>query len=125
MPHDHDAIENLEANGRHDEDVHGGAVWCVVAEESLPGLRRPSPTPGHVLGDRRLSDFDPELEQFAMDTRRAPQPIGQAHFPDQAADLAGYPRPPAMRARLPAPVQSEPLPMTPDDGDRLDNRDFA
>jgi hypothetical protein len=54
---DHDAIEKFEANGRHDEHVHGGDVWRVVAEESLPGLRPPSPTPRHVFGDGRLRDL--------------------------------------------------------------------
>ena len=91
-------------------------------QKGLPGLRPPSPTPRHVLGDRRLRDLDPELEQFAMDARRAPQPVGQAHLPDQAADLPGNLRPTAPRARLPAPVQSEARPMPSDDGLRLDNR---
>ena len=30
---------------------------------------------GHVLGDARLSDLEAELEQLAMDARRAPQRI--------------------------------------------------
>src|SRR5258708_18692518 len=83
---------------------------------------RPRPTPRHVLGDRRLRDLDPELEQFAMDARRTPQPIGQAHLPDKAPDLPWYLRPTAPSARLPAPIQAEPRPMPPDDGLWLDNR---
>src|SRR6267154_2418828 len=58
-----------------------------------------------------------------MDAGRPPQPIGQAHFPDQAPDLAGYLWPTAPRARLPAPVQSEARPMPSNNGLRLDNRD--
>src|SRR6266851_4317867 len=58
-----------------------------------------------------------------MDARRSPEPIGQAHLPDQPSDLPWYPRPTALRARLPAPIQSEARPMPPDDGFRLDNRD--
>jgi hypothetical protein len=38
----------------------------MVVKESLPRLRSPSPTPRHVLGDCRLRDFDPELEQLAV-----------------------------------------------------------
>src|ERR1700704_2875810 len=58
-----------------------------------------------------------------MDAGRTPQPIGQAHLPDQAPDLPWYPRPTAPRARLPAPVQSEAPPMPSNNGLRLDNRD--
>ena len=76
----------------------------------------------YVLGDCRLRDIDPELEQFAVDARRTPQPIGQAHLPDQAADFPWYPRPTTTTARLPAPIQPEALPMPSDDGLRLDNR---
>src|SRR5580704_19310372 len=94
----------------------------MVVQKGLPGLRRPSPTPRHVLGDRRLRDLDPELEQFAVDAGRTPQPIGQAHLPDEAADLPWYLWPTAPIARLPAPIQAEPRPMPPDNGLRLDNR---
>src|SRR5580700_10470472 len=95
----------------------------MVMEKGLPGLRPPSPTPRHVLGDRRLRDLDPELQQFTMDAGRTPQPIGQANLSDQAADLPWYPRPTALRARLPAPIQSKARPMPPNNGLRLDNRD--
>src|SRR6202171_228237 len=95
----------------------------MVVEKGLPSLRPPSPTSCHVLGDRRLRDLDPKLEQLAVDAWRTPQPIGQAHLPDQAPDLPWYPRPTAPRARLPAPVQSEARPMPLNDGLRLDNRD--
>ena len=96
------------------------AEW--LCQKCLPRLRPTPPVPRHVLGDRRLRDIDPQLEQFAMDARRTPKPIGQAHLADQAADLPWYPRPTTTTARLPAPIQPEALPMPPDDGLRLDNR---
>src|SRR4030088_2427704 len=58
-----------------------------------------------------------------MDAGRTPKPVGQAHLPDQAPDLAGYLWPTALRARLPAPVPSEARPMPSNNGFRLDNRD--
>jgi hypothetical protein len=67
-------------------------------------------------------DLDAELEKFAVDARRTPQPICQAHLPDQPADLLWYLQPTSPSARLPAPVQSEPRPMPPDNRLRLDNR---
>jgi hypothetical protein len=41
----------------------------------------------HVLGDARRRDLKPELEQFAVDARRAPKRIFDAHPPDQRAQL--------------------------------------
>ena len=41
----------------------------------------------HVFGDARLPDFKPELEQFAVDARRAPQRVLDTHSPDQGAQL--------------------------------------
>ena len=114
---------SLKADRRHDQEVHGGDACRMVVQESLPGLRPPSPAPRHVLGDGRLSDFDPELQQFAMNARCAPQPVGQAHLSDQAPDLHRNLWPTATRARLPAPVQSKARPMPPDDRLWLDNGD--
>ena len=41
----------------------------------------------HVLGDARLRDLKPELEQFVVNARRAPKRILHAHPPDQYAQL--------------------------------------
>jgi hypothetical protein len=38
----------------------------VIEQEGLPALRRPSPSPCHILRNRGLSGIDAELEQFAM-----------------------------------------------------------
>jgi hypothetical protein len=38
----------------------------------------------HVLGNARLRDFKPELEEFAMDARRTLQRVLDAHPSDQA-----------------------------------------
>src|SRR5882757_1184071 len=86
----------------------------MVVQKGLPGLRPPSPALRHVFGDRRLSDFDAELQQFAMDAWCTPKPVRHAHVSDQA-DLQRNPRPTAPRARLPAPVQSEAGPVPPND----------
>src|SRR3979411_460918 len=45
------------------------------------------PSFDHVLGDARLRDLKPELEQFAVNARRAPKRIFDAHPPDQHAQL--------------------------------------
>jgi hypothetical protein len=121
VPENDQNEQQLGTDCRHDQEVHGGNAGRMVVKESLPGLRPPSPTPRHVFGDRRLSDFDSELQQLAMDARCAPEPVGQTHLSDQVPDLNWNLWPAAMRARLPAPVQSEARPMPPGDRLWLDN----
>jgi hypothetical protein len=51
-----------------------------------------------------LSDLNPELEQFTMDTRRAPKRIFGAHLPDQRAQLRLDLRSPSQWARSLPPI---------------------
>src|SRR5262247_1245727 len=95
----------------------------MAAQEGRPTLTRSSGTFDHVLGDGRFSDRDAELEQFAMDPRRTPQPVGPAHLPDQIADLLGDRRPATAGPRPPAPERLEAASMPADHGVRIDNRD--
>jgi hypothetical protein len=67
-PDDDQDIEQVEANGRNNEQVHGGDVRCVVTQEGAPSLGRRSTSLDHVLRDAGLSDLEAELEQLAMDT---------------------------------------------------------
>jgi hypothetical protein len=61
VPEDDQNEKQSKASCRHDQEVYGADAGRMVAEESLPGLRPPSPTPRHVLADRRLRDLNPEL----------------------------------------------------------------
>src|SRR3974377_572990 len=82
----------------------------------------------HVFGDARLCDFKPELEQFAVDARRAPQRVLDTHSPDQGAQLRVNRRSSSKRVRLPTPVPTKAGPMPAnerlwtDDRDNLQNR---
>ncbi|HEY6703838.1 MAG TPA: hypothetical protein VI010_07055, partial [Xanthobacteraceae bacterium] len=67
-PDDDQDIEQVEANGRNNEHVHGGDVRCVVTQEGAPSLGRRSTSLDHILRDAGLSDLEAELEQLAMDT---------------------------------------------------------
>ena len=69
---DDEDIKQIEAYGRNNEQVHGGDVRCVVAQEGAPSLGRRSTSLHHVLRDAGLTDLDAELEQLAMDARRSP-----------------------------------------------------
>ena len=39
QPDDDQAVEQIKANGRNNEQVHGGDVRGVVAQEGVPSLR--------------------------------------------------------------------------------------
>jgi hypothetical protein len=55
----------------------------MVAQKRPPALARRSDVPFHVLGDSGLRDLEAKLEKFAMDARRAPERVVEAHLPDQ------------------------------------------
>jgi hypothetical protein len=94
-PHNHEAVEYFEANGRDNEQIHGGNVWRVVSQKGPPSLTWRPASLDHVLGDTRLRQFKPEFEQFAVDTRRTPKQILYAHLPDQPTQLFLNRRPPS------------------------------
>jgi hypothetical protein len=85
QPNDDKDIEQIEADGRNNEQVHGGDVRCMVPQEGAPSLGRRSTSLHHVLRDSGLTDVEAEREQLAMNARRSPQGIFRAHPPDQRA----------------------------------------
>src|SRR5262245_11940343 len=93
----------------------------MIAQECLPGLRRRSAASDHVLRDCRLGDLEPKLQQFAMNSRSAPQWILLAHPPNESAQLALDSGPSWTSSRFPAPVSSKSGSMPPQDSGRLNN----
>jgi hypothetical protein len=96
---------------RHDEHVDGRDAFGVIPQEGAPVLRGRSSPSHHVLGDRRLADLDTELEQFAVDPRRAPERVGAAHLPNQVTNLALHRRPPGSRAPTPKEAEAPTVPL--------------
>jgi hypothetical protein len=74
-PDDDESIEQVETDSWNNEQVHGGNVRRVVTQEGSPSLAGWPPSFDHVLGDARLRDLKPELEQFAVNAWRAPKRI--------------------------------------------------
>ncbi len=83
VPHDQQSIEQAKRDCRHDEHIHRGDPISAIADKGSPPLGRRVSSPDHVFGDAGLADLDAELEQLAMDPRRSPQRIGNAHLADQ------------------------------------------
>src|ERR1700737_1621711 len=50
-PYDDEAIQQLKANGRHYEQIHGGDVRRVVSQKGPPFLTWRAASLDHVLGD--------------------------------------------------------------------------
>src|ERR1700675_3792570 len=127
-PDDDEGIEQVETDSWNNEQVHGGDVRRVVTQEGSPSLAGRPPPFDHVLGDARLRDLKPELEQFAVNAWRAPKRVFDAHPPDQRAQLRVDLRPPSHRARLPTPLEAKagPVPtqerLGPDDRKALQDR---
>src|SRR4030088_2927679 len=79
----------------------------MVTQEGAPSLGRWSASLDHILRDTGLSDLKSELEQLAMDARRSPQRIVNAHPPDQRAQVRVDLRPASKGPGFPTPVQAE------------------
>src|SRR5216684_8092661 len=74
-PDDDEGIEQVETDSWNYEQVHGGNVRRVVTQEGSPSLAGLPSSFDHVLGDARLRDLKPELEQFAVNAWRTPKRI--------------------------------------------------
>src|ERR1700730_9954375 len=78
---DHQAVEQLERDGAHHEQIQRSDACGVIAQESLPTLGRWSVAPDHIPAYGRFSDFYPEHQQFAVNPWCAPQRVLAAHPP--------------------------------------------
>src|SRR5471032_1469582 len=97
----------LEPDRRNDEQVNGGNVWRMVAQEGPPSLRWGEPPRSHVFGDGRLSNGDAELEQFSMDPRGAPEGVFSAHLSNEGTDIGRDRWPAGLPRRFPASEQAK------------------
>ena len=84
----------------------------VVAEKSLPPLGRRASPSQHVFRNRRLGDIKAELEQLAVNPRRAPKRIFLAHTAHEISGFLINPGPAAWIVRFPAPpgAKTHPVP---------------
>ena len=83
MPHDQQAIQQTKRNRWDDEQIHRRDAVGMIPDKGSPALRRRVSSPDHVFGDAGLADLNAELKQLALDPRRSPQWIGNAHLADQ------------------------------------------
>ncbi len=80
----------------------------MIAQKSLPALRRRPSSPRHVFCHGGLPDIDAKLEQFAVDPWRSPKRVRDAHVANKLANVRRCLWPAAARSRFPAPIGSAP-----------------
>jgi hypothetical protein len=109
--HDQDE-EHPQASSGNGEEVERDEIADMVGEERSPGLRRLYAALLEQPRDGALGNVDPQLEKFAVDSRRAPQGIGRGDPCDQGTDFGvdGRP-PPGGPGREPGPVLTEAAPL--------------
>ena len=119
-------VEQLEADSRHDEEVHSGDHVAVIPQEGDPALLGARIGFGlrQVARDRGATYLNPELRQLGLDLPSAPTILG-CHPDDQSPGLLRHGRSARSGPRDPAPVASESLAMPPDHGLRLDDDESA
>jgi len=75
---EHQDEQEAAGRGRDHEEIGRYDLADVIPQERPPGLRgRLAPAP-HVSRDRRLTDVEPEFQQFAMNPRRPPTRVRPA-----------------------------------------------
>ena len=111
QPYNDQGIQYVEPNRRRDKQIHRRDVRRGIAQKCAPALARRTTSPDHVFGDARLRNFKSELEHLAMDARRAPKGIFEAHSPYERTQFRVNLRAPSA-TRLPTPVatRARPLP---------------
>ena len=84
---DDEAVEDAKGDRRDRKEVDAGSGAHMVAQKGAPGLRGRFVPPRHVLGNRGLGDGDAELEQLAMDSRRAPAGVLCGDATDECSQI--------------------------------------
>jgi hypothetical protein len=79
-------VEQLEADRRHDEEVHSGDHVAAIPQEGDPSLLGPGIGLGLVARDRREAHLDSELRQLGLDLPSSPVILGR-HPNDECLDV--------------------------------------
>src|ERR1017187_2669910 len=87
---DEEEIQNAKRRRRNREEIDRCQRADMVVEEGAPGLRGGLPWLGrYEAGNASLADVDAELQQFAVNSGRAPAHVGLGHLADEPFGLLG------------------------------------
>jgi hypothetical protein len=113
--------ELLKGNRQNYKEINRRDPVSVVVKEGLPSLRWSTLPRYHVLRDCRLGDVEAELQKLAVDMRRTPERVLEAHSSDKVAHPFVDLRSAAERAGFPSPKCSEAFAMPTHDRLRLND----
>jgi hypothetical protein len=71
----------------HREEINSDGRLQMVREEGAPTLRAWFLPRRHQPRNRSLRDLEPQLQQFSMDPRCAPEGVREGHLPNQSSDI--------------------------------------
>jgi len=108
MSQDDKSKQSLKRQSRNHAEIDRRNRVRLVAQEGSPILGWRSLPSDHVLGDRRLGDFEPKLKQFVVDTWGAPQRVLLTHPSDKDTQATIDLWPPCPIPGLPAPDALKP-----------------
>ena len=120
---DEKAVQQLERDRGHGEEVESHDHVAVVSEEGQPPLARVATAidPPKISGDGPFGDDEAELLKFSVDLRGSPVRVLFGQTSDQRPDLFGGLRPAAPRPGTPAPKEPKTRAMPADDRLGLDD----
>ena len=88
---------------RDDEEIGRHDLPDVIPQERAPSLGWRLASATHVFRDRRLTDVDPQFQQFAMNPRGTPTRVRLRHRANQCPDVRGHRRSSDAPPALPIP----------------------
>jgi len=104
----HDEHEAVGHRWNH-EEIGRDDLADLIPQKRLPRLRWGLASTAHVFRDGRLTDVDPELQQFAMNPRRAPQWVRLRHRANQRAHVGRHGGSVGASATFPCPTKGSPV----------------
>jgi hypothetical protein len=84
---DQESEEQVEGQGRNDEEIEGDYVANMCLKEGAPRRGWPRRRAPHVLGDGELGDLIVEEAEFGLNPAPAPGRVLSGHAADERAEL--------------------------------------
>src|SRR4030088_1813081 len=109
MLDDKEAVQQLERQCRHGEEIESDDLLSVILQKRRPPFTRVASALNstQIPGDSPLRDNEAELQHLAMDLGRSPVRILFRQASDQPLDFIADLGSAASPARSPTPVQPE------------------
>jgi hypothetical protein len=85
---DNEDMKDLEIEGGHGQEIHRYHFPQVIAQEGCPCLPRGVAwLPHYVFADGSLGDRNPQLLEFPLNARSAPERVGSRNLPNRGPAL--------------------------------------